>query len=73
MLWLNPKAAAGVREMEAQKKAAAERAEAEKRRQKPQHMGMVYMPPSEKLPEPEIKPEVALFGALIGAYLEEQE
>jgi len=32
---------------------------------------MVYMPPLAKPPEPEIKPEVALFGALIGAYLEE--
>lgn len=73
ILWLNPKATAGVKKMEAEKKAAeAKLAEAEKRRRTPQHMGMVYRPPA-KLPEPEIKPEVALFGALIGAYLEEGE
>lgn len=69
ILWLNPKAQAGVKKMEAEKE-AAKKAEAEKRRQQPGHMGMVYMPPA-KQPEPEIKPEVALFGALIGAYLEE--
>ncbi len=68
ILWLNPKAAAGVKEMEAQKK-AEERAEAEKRRRTPQHMGMMYVPPE---PKHEVKPEVALFGALIGAYLEEE-
>ncbi len=73
ILWLNPKAAAGVRKMEAQKKAAeAKLAEAEKRRRTPQHMGMVYTPPPPpEPPEPEIKPEVEIFGSLISAYLEE--
>lgn len=68
-LWLNEKAQVGARRVDA--KLAKQKAEAEKRRrQTPGHMGMVYSPPAE--PEHEIKPEVALFGALIGAYLEEE-
>lgn len=69
VLWLNPKAQAGVKKMEAE--AARKKAEEEANRARQERgMGMVYMPPPAS-PEPEIKPEVAVFGALIGAYLEE--
>ncbi len=72
VLWLNPKAQATAKEMEAEaaRKKAEEKANCARQER---GMGMVYMPPPAS-PEPEIKPEVALFGALIGAYLEgEQE
>lgn len=70
-LWLNERAQAGARrvDMEIARKRAAAQA---KKRAKPGAMGMVYSQPEEP-PEPEMKPEVALFGALIGAYLEEGE
>lgn len=71
-LWLNERAQAGARrvdeEMTRKKRAAAQA----KKRAKPGAMGMVYSQPEEPL-GPEIKPEVALFGALIGVYLEEGE
>lgn len=66
-LWLNEKAQVGARRVDAEM--SRKKAEAEAKRTKPGAMGMVYTPPE---PEPEIKSEVALFGALIGAYLEEE-
>ena len=68
-LWLNAKAQVGAARVDARR--AKEKAEAEKRRRRTpqQGMGMMYTPSE---PEPEVKPEVALFGALIGAYLEEE-
>ncbi len=66
-MWLNEKAQVGAQKVDA--RLAKEKAEAERKRAKPGHMGMMYSPPA-KPPEPEIKPEVALFGALIGAYRE---
>ncbi len=68
VLWLNPKAQAGVEKMEAE--AARKEAEEKANRARQERgMGMVYMPPPAS-PEPEIKPEVAVFGSLISAYLE---
>lgn len=67
-LWLNAKAQVGARKVDTE--LARKKAEAEAKRARSGGMGMIYMPPP--APEPNIKPEVALFGALIGAYREDE-